>query len=234
VQDVTVVVGALTRQRTSELSDVVTEMIPLLAEAGKHVAHVSVRERGTVVGSVTFADPSAELPAALLALDGQVVAMGPAGRRVIDADDFFVGPWQNALTDVELATEIRIPKPATGHTGSAFLEVSRRQGELPVCGVATIVTLGSDGTIEDARVALCAVHQRPVRARTAERRLVGRTPSPEVIQEAAEETGAHLDPIADCHGSADFRRHLARVLTRRSLQTAFTRILPSDKETAQA
>lgn len=218
-----VIIGALTRQRTAELSDVVMHHVPLLSEAGKNVAHVSVRERGTVVGSVAFADPSAELPVALLALDGQVVAEGPEGQRTIDADDFFTGPWLNALSDVELATEIRIPYLAKERTGSAFLEIARRHGELPVCGVATVVTLAEDRTVGDIRIALCAVDQRPVRARQAEGHLFAQQPTPDLVDETAEAAAEGLNPIPDCHGSADFRRHLARILTRRSLQSALSR-----------
>jgi carbon-monoxide dehydrogenase medium subunit len=219
-----VVIRALVKQRTAELSDTVVRRIPVLAEAGGHVAHVSVRQRGTVVGSIAFADPSAELPAALLALNGTVVAEGPAGRRSIAGEDFFVGPWQNSLTEVELATEIRLPELPVGRTVSAFVETSRRHGELPVCGVAVVLGLSSDGSIEDARIALCAVDRRPVRARAAEALLQGGAPSTDAFEQAAWEAARNLEPIANCHGSADFRRHLARVLTGRALETARSRI----------
>jgi len=222
-EDSTLVIGALVRQRTSELSELVCADIPVFAEAGRHVAHVSVRQRGTVVGSIAFADPSAELPAALLVLDGSVVAEGSAGQRVIDGKDFFVGPWQNSLTDVEMATEIRLPALPAGRAGSVFLEMSRRHGELPVCGVAAVLGVSSDGTVDDARIALCAVDQRPIRATTAERQLLGREPSPDVFDHAAQQAARDVAPIANCHGSVDYRRHLVRVLTRRALQTAQSR-----------
>lgn len=229
--DSAVVIGALTRQRTAELSEVVARSIPLFAEAGSNVAHVSVRERGTVVGSITFADPSAELPVALLALNGQVIAEGPDGQRVIEADDFFTGAWENSLSDNELAIEVRIPKLSAVRTGTAFLEISRRHGELPVCGVATVLSLDEDGKIADGRIALCSVDRRPVRASEAEQQLIGQTPSADLFASVAKAASSNLTPTADCHGSADFRRHLARVLTARSLQTSLTR---ATKETSNA
>ena len=228
--DTEVTIGAMTRQRTSESSPTVRAHIPVFAEAGRHVAHVSVRERGTVVGSLAFADPSAELPAAMQVLDGRVVAMGPDGERVIPADDFFTGPFQTSLSPTEMVTEVRIPCLPAGSTGSAFLEVSRRQGELPVCGVAAVLCLSAAGQVTDARIALCGVDQRPVRARQAERRLTGQTPAADLITDAADLAVEGLNPRADCHGSADFRRHLARVLTGRALHRALTRAQASQED----
>lgn len=216
-------IGALVRQRTAELAPEVRSGIPLLAEAGSHVAHASVRRRGTVVGSVAFADPSAELPTALLALDGQVVARGPGGQRVIDAEDFFVGPFESSLAPDELAVALRIPVTAGDRTGSGFVEVARRHGDLPVCGVGAVLRLDEDGAVGEARIALCAVDRRPVRAREAERCLLGQHPDPELLAQAAELAAAGVDPVGDCHGSAWFRRHLARVVTGRSLRVALAR-----------
>lgn len=213
-------IGALARQRAVETSDVVRGRVPLLADAGAHVAHVPVRERGTVVGSVAFADPSAELPTALLALDGQVVARSVRGERVLDADAFFTGPFANALDPDELAVELRIPAQAGG---SAFVELSRRHGDLPVCGVATVVRLDGDGTVASARIALCGVGERPVRARAAEDSLTGQQPTDELVREVAAVTARNTDPPSDCHGSAEYRRHLAGVLTRRALTTSISR-----------
>lgn len=216
-------IGALVRQRSCELAPEVRSGIPLFAEAGSHVAHASVRRRGTVVGSVAFADPSAELPAALLALDGQVVARGSDGERLIDAEEFFAGPFENALAADELAVALRIPVTAGDRTGSGFVEVARRHGDLPVCGVGAVLRLAEDGAVDDARIALCAVDRRPVRAREAERSLLGLHPDPEPLAQAAELAAAGVDPVGDCHGSALFRRHLARVVTQRALRVALAR-----------
>ena len=216
-------IGALARQRACETSPDVRDGVPLFAEAVGQVAHPSVRRRGTAVGSVAFADPSAELPAALLALDGEVVARSTDGERNIAADDFFTGPFTSALRPEELAVALRIPATTAERTGSAFVEESRRHGELPMCGVAAVVTLDDEGAIARARIALCGVHRRPVRARDAEAALQSEHPDDELLQAAGALAAAATDPIDDCHGSAAFRRHLAAVLTRRAIATAISR-----------
>lgn len=216
-------VGALTRQRTAELSAAVRQRAPLLAEAAALVAHPSVRARGTVVGSLCFADPSAELPAALLALDGEVVARSTRGERVIPADDFFVAPHATSLAADEFAVEVRIPGRDGPRTGSAFLEVSRRHGELPVCAAAAMVSLDPPGRLSDVRIVLCAVAGRPVRAQEAESALTGAEPTEDDLVQAAHLAAEHLTPVSDCHGSAAFRTHLAAVLTRRALSRAISR-----------
>lgn len=215
-------IEAVVRQRACETSPDV-RAVPVFAEAVGQVAHPSVRRRGTAVGSVAFADPSAELPAALLAADGEVVAASTRGERVIAADDFFTGPFTSALAPDELAVALRIPVTAAERTGSAFVEESRRHGELPMCGVAAVVTLDEDGTVAQARIALCGVHRRPIRARDAEAALHHEHPDDELLQAAGALAAAATDPIGDCHGSAAFRRHLAAVLTRRALATAISR-----------
>jgi carbon-monoxide dehydrogenase medium subunit len=222
-RDGSVVIGAVTRQRTSELSDDVRGGAPLLAEAGALVAHPSVRSRGTVVGSVCFADPGAELPTALLALDGEVVARSARGERVIAADDFFVDAYDTSLEPDEFAVEIRVPASPGARAGSAFLELSRRHGELPVCGVAATVALDSSGRLSDVRIALGSVAGRPVRARRAEAALSGAQPSADGIKEAAVLAAADLTPFSNCHGSAAYRKHLAVVLTQRALTQAIAR-----------
>lgn len=223
--------GATVRQRTSELSGEVARHAPLLAEAGAHVAHAPVRARGTVVGSVAFADPSAELPAALLALDGLVKVRSRAAERTVAADDFFTGPFRTSLAPDEMVVGIEVPVTA-GRSGSAFVELTRRHGDLPVCGAAAVLGLGDDGRVAQARVALCGADQRPVRVTAVESAVVG-ADDPSAFTEAAARAADGLEPIPSCHGSADFRRHLARVLTARALRTAFARAT-SPKETTNA
>jgi CO/xanthine dehydrogenase FAD-binding subunit len=223
VRDGVVAIGALTRQRTSELSSAVRSGAPLFAEAGALVAHPSVRARGTVVGSLCFADPAAELPTALLALDGQVVARSTRGERVVAAEDFFVDAFETSLAPDELAVEVRVPRTTASRGGSAFLELSRRHGELPVCAVAATVALDDDGLLADVRIALGSVAGRPVRAREAESALRGSRPTADGIQEAADLAAVGLTPVGDSHGSPAFRTHLARVLTQRALTRAVAR-----------
>ena len=215
-------IGAVARQRACETSPDVRDGVPVFAEAVRQVAHPSVRRRGTAVGSVAFADPSAELPAALLAADGEVVARSSRGERTIAADDFFTGPFTSALAPDELAVALRIPVTSE-RPGSAFVEESRRHGELPMCGVAAVVTLDGDGAVAQARIALCGVHRRPIRARDAEAALQSEHPDDELLQAAGALAASAADPLGDCHGSAAFRRHLAAVLTRRALATAISR-----------
>ena len=223
VENGSVRIGALARQRAAELSEVVRAEAPLFAEAGGHVAHPSVRRRGTVVGSIAFADPSAELPAALLALDGDAIVSGPDGERTVAAADLFTGAFATSLAAGELITAVRVPRGAVGRTGSAWVEVSRRHGDLPICGAGAVVTLDDDGTIAGARVALCGVGATPVRATAVEEALAGAEPIDDAIARAADDAARDLDPPSDPHGSADFRRHLAVVMTRRSVERAAER-----------
>jgi carbon-monoxide dehydrogenase medium subunit len=223
VENGSVRIGALARQRAAELSDVVRAHAPLLAEAGAHVAHPSVRRRGTVVGSVAFADPSAELPAALLALDGEAVVAGPGGERTVAAADLFTGAFETSLADGELIIAVRVPRAGDARAGAAWVEMARRQGDLPVCGAGAVVTLDDAGAIASARVALCGVAATPVRASAVEEALAGAQPTAEAIGSAAERAARDLDPPSDPHGSAAFRRHLAVVMTRRSVTRAAER-----------
>jgi aerobic carbon-monoxide dehydrogenase medium subunit len=150
------------------------------------------------------------------------VARSSRGERSIAADDFFTGPFTSALAPDELAVALRIPVTAE-RPGSAFVEESRRHGELPMCGVAAVVTLDGDGAVAQARIALCGVHRRPIRARDAEAALQSEHPDDELLQAAGALAASAADPVGDCHGSAAFRRHLAAVLTRRALATAISR-----------
>jgi len=216
-------IGATARQRAAELHELVRSGAPLFARAGEHVAHPSVRRRGTVVGSIAFADPSAELPAALLALDGEAVVAGPDGERTVAAADLFTGAFRTSLAAGELITAVRVPRGGDGPTGSAWTEISRRQGDLPVCGVGAVVTLGDDGTVARARIALCGVGDTPVRATAVEEALAGADPTKDAIAAAADSAARDLDPPSDPHGSAGYRRHLAVVMTRRAVSEAAAR-----------
>jgi carbon-monoxide dehydrogenase medium subunit len=215
--------GALVRQRAAELSDVVRAELPLLAEAGAHVGHPSVRRRGTVAGSMAFADPSAELPAALLSLDGEALVTGAGAERSIAARDLFTGAFETSLGEGELITGIRVPRRAGSRVGSAWIEVARRQGDLPVCGAGAVVSLDDAGAIASAAIALCGVGDRPVRATGVEQALRGAEATDDAVAAAAEGAGRDLDPPSDPHGSAAYRRQLAVVMTRRSVQRAAER-----------
>jgi carbon-monoxide dehydrogenase medium subunit len=208
----TLAVGALTRQRTLELSGEAVA-IGALADGLPLVGHVATRNRGTVGGSVAHADPAAELPLALLALGGSVVAEGPDGRREIPADDLFAGFLTTTLRPGELVTEVRFPVPRD-REGSALLEVAQRHGDFPLAAVAVSVLFDPDGRIGAARVAAGAVADRPVLLRDAAEALVAGAPPDEAGRVAAGE----IDPPGTLHAPPDYQRHLVSVLLARAVE----------------
>ena len=215
-------IGAMVRQRHAEEHAELAKAVPLVSEALQHVAHPQIRSRGTIGGSIAHADPAAELPAALLALDGRIRARSPGGERTVCADSLFAGFLTTTLSPDEVITSVEIPA-APPRTGAACVEVSRRAGDYAMCGVVAQVTL-EDGVAADVRVALFGVGRRPVRARATEDVVQGEHPDAERVAAAAEYAGDGLEPANDVHASASYRRHLARVLTRRALTAALKRV----------
>jgi aerobic carbon-monoxide dehydrogenase medium subunit len=213
--------GALTRERAAEHSPLVAERAPLLAEALPFIGHVSIRNRGTIGGSIAHADASAELPAVAVITGAEMVVRSARAERVIPADDFFVGHFTTSMADDELLTEIRIPS-GPDHAGWAFHEIARRHGDFALVGVAAMVTI-TDGRVGEARIAMMGVADRAVRASEAEAALIGQGTDARTIDAAAHEAIRNLEPASDIHGSAEFRRHLAGVATRRALTTAVQR-----------
>jgi carbon-monoxide dehydrogenase medium subunit len=190
-------------------------------EAVKNVAHPSVRNRGTVGGSVAYADPASELPAVVLAIDGEVVISSSRGERTLSAAEFFQGPYTNACSADELLTEIRLPGWPDG-TGHAFLEFQRKHGSYALVGTAVLVHLDGEN-IDRVAISLCGVDETPVRARKAEELVAGNSPSEEVFEEAAEAAAPELNPLPDPKGSREYRRKLAKVFIRRALDLAVRR-----------
>lgn len=218
-----VLIGGMTRQRAIERSTLVSTRIPLIAETMPHIAHPAIRNRGTIGGSLAHADPAAELPAVMLALNAALVVSGPAGAREIPAEEFFIGLFATAVQAGELLTEIRIPQPPA-RSGFAFQEISRRHGDFALVGVAAVVRLDGKGRCEGARIALFSVGDRPMLAVQAGKALEGQMPSAESIRAAADIAASRdIDPSSDIHASARYRRQLANVLTRRALERAFER-----------
>jgi len=216
-------IGGMTRQRTVERSVLVSDRVPLIAETMPHIAHPAIRNRGTIGGSLAHADPAAELPAVMLALNARFTVSSQAGAREVEADDFFMGLFATAVQPGELLTDIRIP-PSPSHCGFAFQEISRRHGDFALVGVAAVVSLDAGGNCADARIALLSVGDRPMRAVEAAKTLTGQRPSAESIAAAADAAATKdIDPSGDIHASARYRRHLAKVLTRRVLTRAFER-----------
>jgi carbon-monoxide dehydrogenase medium subunit len=214
-------VGARTRQSTLERSREAEERAPLIVEAVKKVAHPSVRNRGTVGGSVAYADPASELPAVILAVDGEVVLSSSRGERTLSAAAFFRGPYTNACSADELLTEVRVPEWPSG-TGHAFLEFRRKHGSYALVGSAVLVHLDGE-SVDRVAISLCGVDETPVRAFKAEEVVVGNAPSEEVFEEAADAAVTELNPLPDPKGSPEYRRKLAKVFIRRTLDLAVRR-----------
>jgi carbon-monoxide dehydrogenase medium subunit len=214
-----VAIGATTRQRAAEDAPLVRERAPLLAQALAHVGHVSIRNRGTVGGSLAHADPAAELPAVAVALDATLVARSARGERRIAARDFFLGFLTTALEPDELLVEVELPGLPAG-AGTAFVEIARRHGDFALAGAAAAVALDADGTVADVRLALAGVGPSALRAEDAEARLRGARPNDAVLHEAAELATAALYPRSDVHSDGAYRRRVAAVVARRALAAA--------------
>jgi aerobic carbon-monoxide dehydrogenase medium subunit len=212
-------IGAMTRQRQLEKSALVAERWPLLAEATRYIGHSQIRNRGTVGGSLAHADPAAELPAVTAALEAQLVIRGPSGERVVGADDFFLTYLTTCLAPDELLVEIRLPAPPPG-SRPAFQEVSRRHGDFALAGAAGLVALDEQGVCRDARIALFGVGPGPYRAREAEDLLKGEKPTEALLQQVGLKAAENLEPDADIHASAEYRKEVAAVMVRRALLAA--------------
>ena len=208
-------IGAMTRERTIEESSLVRSSIPLLYEATRHIAHLPIRSRGTIGGSISNADPAAEYPAALLTLDGEMLVRSKQEKRRIKASDFFKGIMDTAIEPNELLVEIIVPKAPPG-TGFAFVEISRRHGDYALAGIAAQMTL-SGKTVKNLRLAACGVGPCPIRLNDAEKQIFDDGLTEESIQSAARAAALEVDPETDLHATADYRRRLTAVLTRQAL-----------------
>jgi len=222
-------IGAMTRQRQVELDPRVAERAPMLCEALPKVAHPQIRSRGTLGGSIAHADPSAELVALSVALDGRFrLRSKQRGERWVAAADFFLGLFTTLLEPDELLMEVALP-PMPPRNGWSFMEIARRHHDFALVGVAAVVILEkahnpASARCEQARLIYFSVGDGPVEAHQAAEVLKGQEPTPEAILEAAETAGdLDVDPTSDINASAEYRRHLVKVLGRRALTEAFER-----------
>ncbi len=213
--------GAMTRQRAIEFSPLVKSRLPLLAEATRWVGHLPTRTRGTIGGSLAHCDPAAEYPAVAAALDAELVIRGSAGERVVRAAEFFVGFMTTAVQPGEMLVEVRMAAQAPD-SGSAFEEFSRRHGDFAIVGIAAMVAVDGD-RCRSARLAACGAGPTAMRLRAAEEILEQGGVGERNIDDAAARAAELVDPGADLHASAEYRRHLTRVLTRRALKRAVER-----------
>jgi len=186
------------------------------------IAHVPIRNRGTIGGSLSHADPAAELPAVMTALEAKFALRSNLGTRTLSAKEFFVSALTTATEPGELLIEVRVPALPRA-TGWAFDELSRRRGDFAIVGAAALVHLASDGRVEWARLSFTGVGERPIRASQTENALRGQLPSEDIVRAAAEQSDADLAPESDLHASANYRRDVAKVIARRTLLKAIER-----------
>ncbi|HSF82556.1 MAG TPA: xanthine dehydrogenase family protein subunit M [Anaerolineales bacterium] len=213
-------IGAMSRHSQVEHNSLVADRAPLISEAMRHIATVQVRSRGTFGGSIAHADPAAELTAVSVALEGNFLLRSQRGERWVPAQEFFVGLFTSVLEPDEMLIEARFPSLAE-RTGCALVEVARRPHDFALVGVTATVTLNEDGRCQQAHLVLFSVGDGPVAAHQAVEVLKGKELTPESLRAAAEIAAKQdIDPSSDIHASAEYRRHLAGVLSYRALEKA--------------
>ncbi len=214
-------IGALAREADLDASGLVREKYALLADTARVIADPLVRNMATVGGNLAHADPANDHPATMLAYGAELIATGPNGDRVIPIDDFFVDLFTSSLAEDEVLREIRIPTPPSG-SGGAYLKVERKVGDYAVAAVAVQLTVQGN-QCQSARIGLTNVTPYPIRATEAEMILAGQPLTEEAIQAAAAAAAQACDPANDLRGSADYKRDLVRVTTKRAIHQAATR-----------
>ena len=212
-------IGALTRQRSVERSDAVLERIPVLAAAMPSIGHFQIRNRGTVGGSISHADPAAELPAICFALDGEFVLSSASNQRVLKAENFFMSPLTTAIEPGELLTEIRLPDRSQGWRWG-FQEVCRRQGDFAMVGAVSLLQMDGGGVCRSACITMFGVAGTPVRIRRAEEALAGERIDDNLLGDVSKIVSEELDPNSDIHASAAYRKEVGGVIARRTLEAA--------------
>lgn len=225
LEDGRIVVGAMTTHWMIESSDLLRQQLPLLPETAACIGDLQVRNMGTIGGSLAHADPAADYPAAVLALEAEVVAEGTEGRRRIAAAEFFTGLYATALRPGEILVEVRLP-PLPPGTGSAYLKFPHPASGFAVVGAAAVVATDGAGRCSRVRVGIAGVAAVPYRAVAVEEALLGKVPTAEALAAAAARAAEGVEVNSDIFASADYRRHLAAVFTRRALQAALQRAQP--------
>jgi CO/xanthine dehydrogenase FAD-binding subunit len=216
-------VGAMVRHSHLEHSERIAQMTPLISEVMPYIAHPQIRNRGTIGGSLAHADPAAELPVIMVTLDAQFRLQRRGGERWINAVDFYESLFMTALEPEEILVEIAI-SPHSPNSGYAFTELSRRHGDYAQVGVAAVVIMDESGICRDARLVYLSVGEVPMVAVKAAKMMVGERPTSVLIADAAEYASRReIDPMGDIHATADYKRHLAAVLGKRTLQQAVSR-----------
>jgi CO/xanthine dehydrogenase FAD-binding subunit len=219
----TVRIGAMARERHLEFDASIEKRTPLLHEAVPFIAHPQIRNRGTIGGSIVNADPAAELPVLMLALNAKLKAKNISGERWIDAHDFFAGMFTTALTPNEILVEIELPFMPS-RTGWSFMEVAPRAGDYAMMGVAALVTLDENGKCKTAKLVYLNAGDGPVEAKEAAKLLEGEILNEKLIDSAAATASQQeINPYGNMHASTGFQRHLANILTKNTLKQAIQR-----------
>lgn len=216
-------IGALTRERDLELSPLVQERCPILAEAVSFIGHIPIRNRGTIGGSLVHADPSSELPTVICCLDGEMKVVGPSGERTLEVEEFFLTYLTTSLEPSEILVEVKIPT-VPQDTGWSFVELSRRTGDFAIVGVATLLFMEDGGVCKEARIALGGVAPTPIRAEEAEEVLAGQKITDALIEKAGEGAAEATETEPDYHASAEYRKEMARVFVQKGLHEALSRV----------
>jgi carbon-monoxide dehydrogenase medium subunit len=214
-------IGALARHVEVMNSQIVARHLPLIAEAMPHVAHVAVRNRGTFGGSIALADPAAEMPACILALQASLIVESTRGRRTIAADDFFHGLYETARAPDELLVEVLIPEQKRDHV-SVFMELARRHGDFAIAGLACYARVERQ-VVREARLVYFGSEDRPTLAAGAVAAIAGKPWSPASRDAACAALADDLDPIDNTFGRPETKLHLQRVLTQRALDKVMQR-----------
>jgi carbon-monoxide dehydrogenase medium subunit len=215
-------VGPVTRYRTLQRDASFARDFALIAEALPHIAHPQIRNRGTIGGNLSHADPASEFPAIALALGARFNVQTARRERWIEASDFFVGALTTDLQADEMLVEIELPLPRP-RTGCCFMEIARRRGDFAIVGVAVMMTLGERDECTHVSMAFCGVGETPIDASSAAEILIGQTPGEQAIRDVAAAVQTMIDPGGSVHATADYQRHIAGVLTERALRTAAQR-----------
>jgi carbon-monoxide dehydrogenase medium subunit len=217
-----IAIGALTTHAEVETSALLLMRCPLLPETAAEIGDVQVRNRGTLGGSLAHADPAADYPAAILALDAEIIAASTDGTRTIPAREFFVDMLTTQLRPGEILSQVRLPRLAP-RTGMAYCKLHQPASGFAIVGIAARVTLGKGGKIESAAVGITGVGPKAYRAKAVEKSLHGKKPTPKLLAEAARLAAQGVEPLSDLHASAEYRREMAVVFARRALERAVAR-----------
>jgi carbon-monoxide dehydrogenase medium subunit len=218
-----IVIGALATHYQIESSELLKKSCPLLPETAREIGDVQVRNRGTIGGSLAHADPSADWPAAILALGGELKLCGPKGERWLEAEQFFVGPMTTVIEPDEILTEIRVPV-LQRRSGGAYLKMAQQASGFAIVGIAVALGVDAKGRCEEIGIGVTGLGDKPFRARALEERLRGNKLTGKLIEATAAQVAEGIEPLEDLHASAPFRAQLARVYATRAIQRAAKRI----------